>query len=304
MDERIVIIGAGAIGGGIGSYMVRAGEGATFVDDWAEHVQAVRGEGMHITCLEPNNSFDVPVRALHVSDVPQLIREQSFDIAFIRVKSCDREWPSHLIFPYMASDDVFVSLQNSIIEEWVAAIASWGRTTACAVGAIGGELAAPGRVSRTTLLGSRQHGAVRNGVSASAGLSGNQRDSIEATRWSTIQLGSQALRVGQAMGLSLENTGHDLGVLTRAGEDDRWARKQPSAQLLEIVGTRDNSQRPSMGQDIVKGRRTETEFINGLAAHRGGQVGVDATPHACVNELVKQVERGMAKPSLDLVAGL
>ena len=349
MGKRIAIVGAGAIGGCIGSYMVRAGEDVTFVDGWAEHVQALRGEGMHVTCLEPNNSFDVPVRALHISDVPQLIREQPFDIAFISVKSYDTEWAAHLILPYMAPDGVFVSLQNSINEERIAAIVGWGRTMGCAVGAIGGELTAPGRVSRTTPIGNRQHvglkagevhgritkrlelvtalldyavpavtttnlwgvrwskliiNAMRNGVSAITGLSGNQRDSIETTRWLTIRLGSQAVRVGEAMGLSLENPGHDLDVLARAGEGDKGALEELTAQLLEIVVTRDDSQRPSMGQDILKGRRTETDFINGLVALRGAQVGVDATLHARVNELVKQVERGVVKPSPDLVADL
>ena len=59
-----------------------------------------------------------------------------------------------------------------------------------------------------------------------------------------------------------------------------------------------------MAQDIRKGRRTETDFINGLVAQRGVEVGVDASLHARLNELVKQVERGKLAVSPALIANL
>lgn len=349
MGKKIVVVGAGAIGGCVGANMVRVGEDVTFVDGWAEHVQAMRRDGLSIDCVKPSGSFQVPVRALHISDVPQLIREQPIDIAFICVKSYDTEWATQLMVPYMAPDGVFVSVQNSINEERIAAIVGWGRVIGCAVAGIGGELMEPGRVLRTTAVGNRQrvglkvgevHGritkrlelvtalldhaepaspttnlwgvrwskliinAMRNGVSAVTGQSGNQRDSNAMTRWLSIRLGSQAIRVGQAMGLSLENSGHDIDTLARAGEGDKGALEALTAQFVEICATRNDSQRPSMGQDIHKGRRTETEYINGLVAVRGAEVGVDATLHARVNELVKRVERAQVKPSPDLVADL
>lgn len=349
VGKRIVVVGAGAIGGAIGANMVRVGEDVTFVDGWAEHVQAMRRDGLAINCVESSASFRVPVRALHISDVPQLIREQPIDIALISVKAYDTEWATQLMVPYMAPDGVFVSVQNGINEERMAAIVGWGRVMGCAVGGIGGELMDPGLVLRTTAVGNRQrvglkvgevHGritrrlellrslldhaepavaitnlwgvrwskliinAMRNGVSAVTGQSGNERDSNEMTRWLSIRLGSQAVRVGQAMGLSLEYAGHDIDTLARAGEGDKEALAALTAQIIQICATRDDNQRPSMGQDIRKGRRTETDFINGLVADRGVEVGVDATLHARLNELVKRVERGQAKPSPDLVADL
>jgi 2-dehydropantoate 2-reductase len=81
--------------------------------------------------------------------------------------------------------------------------------------------------------------------------------------------------------------------------------------LAEIVNileagskTRSDEQRPSMAQDIAKGRRTETDFINGFIAERGREIGVPADVHARVNEIVKKVERGEIKPSVENVAGV
>ena len=59
-----------------------------------------------------------------------------------------------------------------------------------------------------------------------------------------------------------------------------------------------------MAQDIRKGRRTETDFLNGFVAAKGREIGVNAELHAQISALVKKVERGEAKPGPELVAGL
>jgi 2-dehydropantoate 2-reductase len=55
---------------------------------------------------------------------------------------------------------------------------------------------------------------------------------------------------------------------------------------------RSDLQRPSMAQDMAKGRRTEIEFMNGFIAEKGAEVGVTAPTHAMLTEVVMRVERG------------
>jgi 2-dehydropantoate 2-reductase len=43
---------------------------------------------------------------------------------------------------------------------------------------------------------------------------------------------------------------------------------------------------------MLKGRRTEIDFINGLVAEKGEQVGIPAPTHAALTRMVKRVERG------------
>jgi 2-dehydropantoate 2-reductase len=43
---------------------------------------------------------------------------------------------------------------------------------------------------------------------------------------------------------------------------------------------------------MLKGRRTEIEFINGLVAAKGEEVGMPAPTHTALTEVVKRVERG------------
>jgi 2-dehydropantoate 2-reductase len=145
--------------------------------------------------------------------------------------------------------------------------------------------------------------SMRNGLSAATGLYGNQRDTTEGPRWVSIRLGSQAVRVGQASGFQLEKMlGMEAEVLARAGEGHQDALAEITQVLLEGAKSRSDDQRPSMAQDIAKGRRTETDFINGYVAARGQEIGVPAPLHARMNEAVRRVERGEVSPSPQLVA--
>jgi 2-dehydropantoate 2-reductase len=146
--------------------------------------------------------------------------------------------------------------------------------------------------------------SMRNGLSAATGLFGNQRDALEGPRRVSIRLGSEAVRVGQALGFQLERMlGMEPEVLARAGEGHADALTEITDILRAGAKKRSDDQRPSMAQDIAKGRRTETDFINGYVAARGTEIGVPAPTHARMNEAVKRVERGEAKPSPELIAG-
>jgi len=142
--------------------------------------------------------------------------------------------------------------------------------------------------------------SMRNGLSAATGLSGNQRDGAEGPRWLSIRLGSEAVRVGQALGYQLENMmGMEPETLARAGEGNQDALVEIVDILTENAKKRSDEQRPSMAQDMAKGRRTETDFINGYVAARGLEIGVPAATHAKMNEIVKRVERGELKAAAD-----
>jgi 2-dehydropantoate 2-reductase len=146
--------------------------------------------------------------------------------------------------------------------------------------------------------------SMRNGLSAATGLFGNQRDTLEGPRWVSIRLGGEAVRVGQALGFQLEKMlGMEPEMLARAGEGHRDALAEITDVLMEGVKKRSDEQRPSMAQDIAKGRRTETDFINGYVAARGAEIGVPAPTHVRMNEAVRRVERGEVKPSPELIAG-
>ena len=112
MGRKIVIVGAGAVGGYAGAHMAQAGEDVTFIDPWPEHVEHMRKHGLRVTHAMDVPEFSVPVRALHVTDAQQLAKEKPVDIAFVCMKSYDTAWATMLIRQYLAPDGYVVSLQN------------------------------------------------------------------------------------------------------------------------------------------------------------------------------------------------
>ena len=122
MGKRIVVVGAGAIGGIAGGHLTRAGHDVTMIDPWPEHVETMREHGLHLSGMTPEETHVVKVNAIHLTEVQQFCKQRPVDIAFICVKSYDTEWATHLIKPYLAPDGFCVSLQNCINEERIAAI--------------------------------------------------------------------------------------------------------------------------------------------------------------------------------------
>jgi 2-dehydropantoate 2-reductase len=141
---------------------------------------------------------------------------------------------------------------------------------------------------------------MRNSVSAATGLGGNARDGHDAIRRICIRLGGESVRVGQALGFTLGRIGAlEPETLARAAEGDRGALAEIEALMVAATdaAARSDLQRPSMAQDMAKGRRTEIEFMNGFIAEKGAEVGVPALTHAMLTEVVKRVERGELAPN-------
>ena len=345
MDKRIVVVGAGAIGGYTGGNLAHNGFDVTLVDPWPEHVETIRRDGLSLDGITPEESIVAHPKTLHLTEVQHLAKERPVDIAFISMKSYDTEWATTLIRQYLAPSGYVVSLQNCINEERIAAIVGWGRTVGAIAALLSAELYAPGKIRRTggksppghevyrvgevhgrvtarieelgamirtvdtckvtdNLWGERWSklcvNGMHNGVSAASGLSGNAMRQDDRIRRVIIKLGGEAVRIGQAQGYKLEDiAGQDAEKLARAAEGDRAALDEVESLMLALRNSqqRSEAQRPSMGQDMQKGRRTEIDFINGVIVECGRTFGLPAPTHEKLIAAVRRVELGQAPPS-------
>src|SRR5438045_513114 len=142
---RIGIVGAGAIGCVVGGLLTKAGRDVTLIDQWPEHVEAMRRQGLRLsgTCGE----HTVKVKALHLHEVQGLA--ERFDAVFVAVKAYDTAWATALGAAYLGEPDgVVVDFQNGMNDERVAAVAGRGRTLGCVI-TIGAGLYEPGHAMRT-----------------------------------------------------------------------------------------------------------------------------------------------------------
>ena len=76
--------------------------------------------------------------------------------------------------------------------------------------------------------------------------------------------------------------------IARAGEGDLAALTIYDERRLSRVGRGSPDQRPSMGQDMAKGRRTEIEFLNGFVVREGEQAGIRARANERLVDIVKK----------------
>ena len=142
--------------------------------------------------------------------------------------------------------------------------------------------------------------SMRNGVSAATGLTGSQCDNNTAIRRFSIQLSGEAIKVGRALGYELEKLGKldpNRLVLAADGHADALAEIEELMMSRTKGNPRAGIQRPSMAQDMHKGRRTEIQFMNGFIADKGKAVGVPTPAHEKLTDVVTRVYRGELEPS-------
>src|SRR5499425_1240657 len=137
-----------------------------------------------------------------------------------------------------------------------------------------------------------------NGLSACTGMISREMAKNDAIRHFSTRLGSEAIRVGQALGYVFDEVSHmDPETIARAGEGDAEATKEiDEHRLAEANRPGGGEHRPSMGQDMVKGRRTEIQFLNGFVVRKGEEVSIATPTNAVLTDIVTRVERGELKP--------
>ena len=313
MIKRIAILGSGAIGSVVGGLLTKAGHDVTLVDQWPEHVQAMKVVGLRLsgTCGE----HLVPVRALQLHELQSI--DTPFDAIFLAVKSYDTEWATHLAAQYLAQPGgVVVDFQNGINDERVAAVVGRERTLGCVI-AISAGMYEAGHAIRTdtgqvgfyigeldgrdtpraqelarllsdvaltkvttNLWGQRWSKLAVNCMgNALAGLSGLGSAELRLApgpRRVSIQLGAEVVRVGRAHGHTIEPLigGIDAQRVVDASEGRGLAEVEAD---LAAEAKRRTGGRPSLLQDVMKQRRTEVDFLNGHVSAEGRKKNV-ATP--------------------------
>lgn len=319
---RIGIIGAGAIGSVVGGLLTKAGRDVTLIDQWPEHVEAMKTRGLRLsgTCGE----HLIPVRAFHIHEV-QSIREP-FDTVFVAVKSYDTEWATALGLAYLRPPDgIIVDFQNGINDDRVAALAGRERTLGCVI-TIGAGLLEPGHATRTdtgkigfklgeldgreterarTLVGilgdvapARLTTALRGErwsklavncmANPLAGLSGLDSAEVRSERDPCrigVQIASEVVRVARALGYEVEaiyGIEPQRFVDGAEGRDLERLLADMAASAEHLAGGR-----PSLLQDVLKGRRTEIEYLNGCVAAEARKVGVQTPFNDAIVELFR-----------------
>src|ERR1041384_6818705 len=138
MSNRMVVVGAGPIGGIIGGRLARAGHDISFVDIDQEHVAAIRKNGLRVDV--PDGAFNVKVKIA----LPEEI-EGKYDIGLIAVRSNYTPDALRTVLPHLTDNGLRVSMQNGINPPLLAEKVGVDRTIGMAI-RMGCRKVAPGHV--------------------------------------------------------------------------------------------------------------------------------------------------------------
>ncbi|HVJ55591.1 MAG TPA: 2-dehydropantoate 2-reductase [Aliidongia sp.] len=161
----ILIWGAGAIGGVVGAYLIRAGHDIVFVDQDAEHVAAINNQGLEIE--GPIDAFTVKAKALLPGQV-----QGEFDHIYLCVKAHHTEAATLALAPHLAADGYVLSLQNGLNELVIGNIIGRDRTIGAFVN-FGADYLGPGLITfggRGAFVLGELHGATTPRLKALAEL--------------------------------------------------------------------------------------------------------------------------------------
>ncbi|MCQ0005687.1 ketopantoate reductase family protein [Actinomadura madurae] len=141
--QKIAVLGAGANGASIGADLTEAGLDVVLIEQWPEHVEAMRRRGVLIK--EADRARRVPVRTLHLCEVATL--RERFDYVLMAMKAYDSRWAAQLVEPYLRPDGLLVGVQNGMTVDTIAEVVGLARTVGCVI-EVTSSMFEPGVVDR------------------------------------------------------------------------------------------------------------------------------------------------------------
>lgn len=339
MSRKIAVLGTGANGASIGADLTRAGHDVVLIDQWPEHVQAMRENGLRIEM--PEETLYLPVRAFHLCDIATFT--EPFDIVLLLVKAYDTRWACQIIEPYLAKDGLLAGVQNGMTADIVADVVGPERTMGCvievssmmfepgivqrhsgpsrswfAVGSIdpatrGREqevaelLACSGAVEIVEDIGAAKwmklvSNATTLVTTAILGVPMLDANALPQMRALMLRSGQEALDTGAALN-------HRVLPIFGLGEEDVRQSNRLVETLLDVLlaGFVLPDTKTTVLQDWMKGRHSEVDDINGLVVAEATRLGGAAPVNAAVVELARRIERGELEPgpqNLDLLLSM
>lgn len=323
-SPRIAFLGTGAQGASIAADFALAGLDVTFIDQWPDHITAIRENG--ITVNLPTRTINARVPALHLCQVAEI--KEPFDLVFLVVKAYDTKWACELIKPVLAPDGLVIGLQNGMTHEDIADIVGRERTIAAVI-EIASNMFVPGITTRQNdhdtswfALGALDP-ATQHRVEAVAQLLRNSgtvevTDDIRSAKWMKLVVNAAELIPSAIINLPLADAARAPGmleVMRAAGYEAMHAALADGARIVPIIGmppvTTNHPERyvdqifdevlktfsqadtlTTSLQDWRKGRRAEVQEVNGWVIDILRTHGFSAPVNQRVLDVAFEIESG------------
>jgi 2-dehydropantoate 2-reductase len=301
---KIAIVGCGAMGSVYAALLADAGNEVIVVDRWAEHVERMAAEGLHVE----GASGDRRVRVRAYTEAPK----EAVDMIVIAVKAADVAAACGQAARLLGDKTVVVTIQNGLgSSDIVASELGAGRLMVGIAGGFGASFRGPGHVHhngmetiRMGAYGDLAFDEVEQavGVWQAAGFKAQAARDIAVMQWEKLICNVAYSGPCTVTGLTIGEVRDDpeMGRISRAAATEAWQVGKARGVALTVedpvqhvrdFGLRIPKAKPSLLLDFEAGRKGEIDVINGAIPREGAKVGLEAPVNATLVSLVKFKER-------------
>jgi 2-dehydropantoate 2-reductase len=302
---RVLVLGAGAVGGYFGARLAGGGHDVTLVARGA-NLEALRRDGLVL---------ELPGETRHLAGIAAVGDPADApppEVVLVCVKSYDTAAAAASLRPVVRPDTVLLSLQNGVENEAVLAEVLGLPSLLVGLTFIGVELVAPGTVyytGRGEILfgepdGSESPRARRLADAfAAAGVPHQLRRDILVVAWEKLAWNAAFNAVttltGATVGAALALPASRALVLATMIETDAVAtgagisvRRERLARVLAESADQMADFATSMLQDLRRGRRLEHDALNGAVVRAAARTGVPAPLNRTLLGLLARLDPG------------
>jgi 2-dehydropantoate 2-reductase len=301
---KIGIVGSGAMGSVYGALLADAGNQLWMFDQWQAHVDAMRTYGLRCEGASGDRTVEVHATTEAVDAGP-------CELVIVATKVMDIEPAVTAARPMIGPDTLVLAIQNGLgnVDRLQHVLGPENLLFGIA-GGFGAELRGPGHVHHNGMeainLAELQGGLSPRleriaDVWRQAGFTVNACADLWPVVWSKLVANVAfsavcavtGMRVGQvrdnewAWGIARACV--EEAVAVAAAKNIKLAYDDPVRWVSDFAGKIPNA-RPSMYQDLLAGRRSEIDSIQGGVVVEGEKVGVPTPTCALMVRLVKALE--------------
>ncbi|MFL6816460.1 MAG: ketopantoate reductase family protein [Bradyrhizobium sp.] len=293
---QVAVVGAGAVGCYYGGQLLRGGHDVTFIGR-QPHVDAINAHGL----LLETQAFNGRLPAKAAIDPTALAQP---DMVLFCVKSADTEDAGRSLAGCLDPKAPILSLQNGVdnpqrLRRLI------GNLVIPTVVYVGSEMAGPGHVKhhgggKLVIGASPESEAIAQTLSAAA-IETTIAEDIERTQWVKLTTNcafnalSAVASISYGPMLDVEGTKE---VVVRAIREcvmvaQACGLSMPedlAEQILKVPATMPH-QMSSTAQDLVRGKPSEIDFLNGYVVHKGAEFGIPTPTNHALQVMVKLAER-------------
>ncbi|HEY6384862.1 MAG TPA: 2-dehydropantoate 2-reductase [Candidatus Acidoferrum sp.] len=298
---RVAVVGAGAVGGYFGGMLARAGAPVMMIGRTA-FVEAVKKNGLFLDTLQFKESVRVEAST-------ELTHVRGAEIVLFCVKTTDNAATSRALAPLLAPEALVVSMQNGVDNAEQIRAASGIAALSAAV-YVSAAVPEPGHIKHAgrgdLVVGPRNAQSERiTGVFERAGIACRITGDIAGELWTkfTWNCGLNAI---SALGLAkygqiaaspdarrlVEAAVYEVLAVAKAANIHPPGFEDPQVALAGSfkIATQMAEALSSTAQDMIRGKRTEIDSLNGYISRLGAELGVSTPVNHALYTLVKLVE--------------